>query len=662
MKIQLKSKLLGFGSLLTAGFLALSPVLTFAQEGTLDTTFGGTGYVSTPFANFPIDEGFWDAEVQSDGKIIAAGYTTDDSSSNVDLAVARYNPDGTLDSGFGTGGKVTLDQGDYDFIWDGVAIQADGKIIIAAGNFSGANQSAFIYRLNTNGAVDTSFGNNGVVTFNEVSYFDAVTIQTDGKIVATGAEIISQQFRLLVVRLNTDGSLDTGFGDGGQFIDDLGISYASGEAIRLQSDGRIVISVQYDTLVRLNSNGTLDNNFGNAGVVNIGDVTGTPYGLELQPDGKLIVGGVNYSGVPTSFTLARYNNDGSLDTSFGQSGIATLDKNGGSLAIKITRQQNGKIIIGGQTSAGATLARLNVDGSLDTAFGNSGVATLDVGESDEVLGLALQPDGQIIAVGDSINQGARSNFVARFNGASVIQKPTGLTAVTPTNNAPVLTWDPVTMATSYEIYRQDTSTGTNVLAGTSAMNNFTDIYAPGIYNYTVVAVAANDTRSEPSDPFQVVVIQTTTNQASDIQAQGQSEVVPVNGSDILPGLTSGNNTKASFDFSLGYSSSGVLDVSRPLTLTFNTAQHDFFVESTTVDWLVVDGQNNSRGTFQGLANVTLDNVTTTALPYTAVAIDGALTDPDSDYRFKLTVYTDSSRTTVLYTVDQSLSKGKIKIN
>ncbi len=144
-------------------------------------------------------------------------------------------------------------------------------------------------------------------------------------------------------------------------------------------------------------------------------------------------------------------------------------------------------------------------------------------------------------------------------------------------------------------------------------------------------------------------------------AQGQSQIMPVFGRDVLLGLTSGNATQASFDFDLGYPG-GVWTVTRPLTFTFNSSGHTLFITAANADWLVINGNNNSQGTFQGLANADLDNVTTPGLPYTVTAIDGSLTNPASTSNFNLTVYTDSSRTNVLYTANETLSKGKIKIN
>ncbi len=240
--------------------------------------------------------------------------------------------------------------------------------------------------------------------------------------------------------------------------------------------------------------------------------------------------------------------------------------------------------------------------------------------------------------------------------------PTGLSAVTPTNNAPVLTWNSVPTAASYQVWRQDTLTGLTVEAASNvATNNFTDVYSPGVYNYTVVAVNGAGAMSAPSTAFQVAVTNTAATNSRNLMAQGQSQVLPAFGRDILPGLASGNAIQASFDFDLGYPG-GVFTVTRPLTFTFNAGGHTLFIAATSSDWLVINGANNAQGTFQGVARVDLDNVTTAGLPYTVTAVDGMQAGGGVSSSFKLTVFADSSRSTVLYSVNGPLTKGKIKVN
>jgi hypothetical protein len=244
--------------------------------------------------------------------------------------------------------------------------------------------------------------------------------------------------------------------------------------------------------------------------------------------------------------------------------------------------------------------------------------------------------------------------------------PTGLNAASPTNNAPVLSWDAVPGAAGYQVWRQDTLTGTNIMVSPASLaaTNFTDVYLPGVYNYTVLAVDAGGATSAPSAPLQVAVTnlsQPGSNQANNLSAQGQSQVVPVYGTDTLPGLAPGNTTKADFDFDLGYQNN-TLAIKRQLTATFNAGGNTFHVASTSIDWLVINGTGNSVGTFQGLANVTLNGATATAQPFTITAVDGQAAGGGAAHNLKLTIYADAGRTTVLYQIHQNLSKGKVKIN
>ncbi len=244
--------------------------------------------------------------------------------------------------------------------------------------------------------------------------------------------------------------------------------------------------------------------------------------------------------------------------------------------------------------------------------------------------------------------------------------PTGLSAATPTNNAPVLTWNTVPGAATYQVWREDILTGDSVLVSPAALDatNFTDGYIPGVYQYAVAAVDLAGNSSTLSAPVQVAVtnLSSPANHSRNATAQGQSRVVPVHGTDQLPGLATGSNTKADFDFSLGYRGDGTLDTRRALTFTYNIGDDAFHLASTRIDWLVVSGADNSVATFQGVADAVLNGTATAGLPFTVTAVDGDAAGNGTPHRLRLTVYTDASRATVLYRVDAGLAKGKIKIN
>src|SRR6266576_4089512 len=201
-----------------------------AVDGDLDPTFGTDGKVLTDF-DHSTDIAHAVA-IQADGKLVVVGTTYQDNDfSNEDFAVARYNPDGTLDKTFGVGGKVQTDFPVLAAVASSVVIQPDGKIVVAGGafplfTFAGDFK---VVRYNSNGSLDTSFGNGGIVTttFPEGSYAFDVALQADGKILAAGTvfvdfnpgDISDTDFAL--ARYNSDGSLDTTFGNSGMVMTDF---------------------------------------------------------------------------------------------------------------------------------------------------------------------------------------------------------------------------------------------------------------------------------------------------------------------------------------------------------------------------------------------------------------------------------------------------------
>jgi uncharacterized delta-60 repeat protein len=400
---------------LLAFAVVLAPSLSYGQSrATLDASFGTGGKVIT---NFGGDNDFAHSVViQPDGKIVAAGTTT--LNRGIEFALARYNSDGTLDTTFGVGGIVTADFGITDVAFS-VALQTDGKIL-AAGvtHIDGINNIA-LARYNSDGTLDASFGTDGRVTDNfagvgAVAF--AVAPQPDGKIVAAGWTGINGGADFALVRYNGNGTLDAGFGTAGRVITDFADSQASSVAgvfsIAVQPDGKIVaagdarIDGKYDfTLARYNSNGTLDAGFGTGGKV-ITDFAGSDDGAEavaLQPDGKIVAAGFARS---VDFGLARYNSNGTLDASFGTGGKVTTDFGGFSdAAFGVAIQPDGKIVAagGGITVTSQfmdfALARYNSDGSLDAGFGK--VTTDFAGSQDQAFAVAVQPDGKIVAAGQA---------------------------------------------------------------------------------------------------------------------------------------------------------------------------------------------------------------------------------------------------------------------
>jgi uncharacterized delta-60 repeat protein len=427
-----------FGIQIQRQFLLLCLMLfglsvnSFAAPGDLDASFGTGGVVYTSFNNAFLLDGARAVSIQPDGKAVVVGSTSFNfSGPRAQAAIARYNADGTLDSSFAIGGKMFHSFG-ITSRYTSVVIQPDGKILAAGGvNFNGRNSDFLIRRYNANGSLDDSFGTAGVVTtgFGDESddFTNSILLQTDGKIVAVGYS----NSKIALARYNVDGSLDNSFDGDGKVVASFPGSSTVTAGV-LQSDGKIIAAGNirnetYDNfaLARFNSDGSLDSSFGTNGqtVTKVGNGHNTINAVALQSDGKIIAVGNsgNNNGTQNDFALVRYNTNGSLDQSFGSSGITTTDVEGlNNQAFGIAVQLNGKILVSGainNPNSQALIARYKADGTLDFNFGQSGIVKLPTGQygSTAAYDVALRPDGKIIAVGFG-----SSFFVAQLLGDSPV--------------------------------------------------------------------------------------------------------------------------------------------------------------------------------------------------------------------------------------------------
>ncbi|WP_406337528.1 calcium-binding protein [Streptomyces sp. NBC_00649] len=408
------------------------PGTAAAAPGALDPTFSGDGKVLTSFAD---DDHANDVAVQSDGKIVSVGASADYSVLESDFALTRHNADGTLDTSFGGDGTVTtaINNMNPDFQWseaNAVALQPDGKIVTVGSSWRGYENCCWftVARYNTNGTLDQSFGGGDGRVFTDFGGPDEaqdVAVQPDGKIVALG----TSGGNAALARYNADGTPDTSFGggDGKVTTDPAPESLEEGgdaRALALQPDGKIIAGGQVGTtrfdfvLLRYNANGTLDTSFSGDGIerTDFGDYEAVE-GLAVQPDGRIVAAG----GSGGRFALARYNVNGSLDTTFGNAGRVLTSGGGG--AQDVVLQPDGRIVVDGSNGPGGDFAvlRYNTNGSLDSGFGTGGLVTTDFGGSDQARGVALQPDGKIVAAGQG---GPNTDFaLARYEGGGGTPPP-----------------------------------------------------------------------------------------------------------------------------------------------------------------------------------------------------------------------------------------------
>lgn len=414
-----------------------------AADGQLDPTFGIDGKVTATFG------GTWSdgtaLAIQPDGRIVVAGVDSPDGWT-FDFGVARFQTDGSLDPTFGTGGVVTTNVRQFDYA-RAVAIQPDGRIVVAGtvnyvhgDDFSSGDFG--VVRYNADGSLDTTFDGDGMVitdirpsTDPRQRFPDAVkgmVLQPDGKIVVFGdvREGRGGPADFVLVRYNTDGSLDATFGGGGKVITSLSFADMPAGAVSLQPDGKIVASgTLYGStpfsdgrfiLARYDANGLLDPSFDGDGIATtLFASSATALAMTRQPDGRLIVSG--HAG--GHFALARYDVNGALDTTFGGTGTIVTVLGSRAVSTGLAVQTDGSIVASGTIGEDLTVAsdfavvRYLADGAIDTTFGIGGLARTDiVASTDRSSAVALQFDGRLIVAGMALTNTSGEIALVRYEG------------------------------------------------------------------------------------------------------------------------------------------------------------------------------------------------------------------------------------------------------
>ena len=382
------------GKILVAGSSrnTATGVYTFAEaryniDGSLDSTFGVAGIRTSEFVNGPQGSAIFNTVMGSDGKAIALGYIVNDSSTTVAdtrWALARYNADGTLDTSFDADGKQTYDLRDYANL-NHAATQSDGKILVTGDQATNPvwYGDTAVLRLNVDGSVDTSFGTSGLVTLSfgtDSAGYRVLPLPNDKILVVCGIGA-GVNGNLGLVRLNSNGALDTSFDTDGIVTTSLGASYARfGLDAQQQTDQKIVVLASaYNALtsgtdaflLRYNADGSLDASFDSDGKLAVNGMA--PKQITLQPDGRILLTG-SFQG---NFAVARYNSDGGVDATFGTAGRLITDfGTSGDTAYTLAIDAVGKMVVAGSSNGNFALARYNSDGSLDTSFVGQPQSTL----------------------------------------------------------------------------------------------------------------------------------------------------------------------------------------------------------------------------------------------------------------------------------------------
>jgi uncharacterized delta-60 repeat protein len=398
------------------------------QPGTLDVNFGTGGISVTPTSSADRVDGM---VIQPDGKLLLVG-TCANTSSNLRLFCAlRYNTDGTLDNNFGVGGKSVV--GTTDSLFGGPAIQADGKLVQVGGCVGAIDRDFCIVRYNTNGSLDTGFGTAGrVVTpvSNGNDFARSVAAQADGKLIVVGECFNGTNTDLCAARYHTNGALDTSFGGGGKVITPLCAGASQARDVAVQANGQLIVVGEgcNDSFVavRYDPNGTLDRSFGSNGVAftQLDTVRSSAGSVAIQPDGKLLLFGNCYDGALNKICALRYQADGTLDVRFGIAGKVLISAGArNSYTTQIAIQPDGKIVIAAQCENTNSQYRFcalrrNNNGTVDATFGIGGeTITALRTERNIATGLAIQPDGKIVLAGMCSDTSNSDDFCAlRYDG------------------------------------------------------------------------------------------------------------------------------------------------------------------------------------------------------------------------------------------------------
>jgi uncharacterized delta-60 repeat protein len=456
-------------------------VLRFKSTGAPDLTFGGgNGYVITDVLD---DERVRSVALQADGKIVVAGEGDHGSGTDTDFVVVRYDTAGNLDPTFdGNGKKAEVEPGDqvlskivirpdgriaytgtttdsngvrtlraycynsdgsifYNFALNGgtgtpdtgkgLIVQTDNKVVIAStDDHDLLMRDLGAVRLTSTGTMDSTFGNSGTVTTLIPGAVDSLVdagLQSDGKIVTLSATNKDLQ----LVRYNSDGTIDTSFGVAGRVIDDFLGGDDEPAALAIMDDGKIVVAGsvdypgegQYISIAKYNQDGSPDPSFGNNGklVTNVSSVYERVNDVTVDSDGKILVAGTTFSAFDYDFLALRYNSTGVLDPTFGAFGILITDISPGSndFVYGLTIQPDGKILLAGRTCeifCDFAIARFLPNGGTDNSFGLGGITVTSLLDYDFGYAVALQPNGKIIVGGYGYNAtGGSSILLARYD-------------------------------------------------------------------------------------------------------------------------------------------------------------------------------------------------------------------------------------------------------
>ena len=410
-----------------------------ASNEMVDRTFGIGGIVKTSVG--PGNSSAQAVAVQPDGKVVVAGFASN--GDNDDFAVVRYNRDGQLDTEFNGTGIVTTAIGSRDDAAFAIALQPDRKFVVAGQTSDGTKSSVAAVRYNPDGSLDTDFGNGGKIVISTIAgtaVARSVAIDSIGRIFIAGNAQNGATADILTICLTPNGIPDDSF-DGetgeanGVVLTPVGNGSDQGYGVAVQEDDKIVVSGYFtdgattDTLIlRYSGDGRLDQTFGNHGIArhSFSSDADEALSLALAPDGKIVIGGCIRNGAPNDFLIARFLNDGTPDLDFGINGSTVIPfSSAPDLSLAVAVQSDAKIVVAGFGSNGENndfaVARVTADGQADATFSSDGKVLTMLGDSsDFAFGVAIAPDGGIVTVGRMIGPTTQFGVVRYHPGLASI--------------------------------------------------------------------------------------------------------------------------------------------------------------------------------------------------------------------------------------------------
>ena len=405
-------------------FLLLA-VTIHAQDGVLDESFGNGGIAKLDDPDSSSRAG--DIALTENQDIIAVGRI--DNNSAIYNSVLKLNSDGTLDTSFGTNGYSLVNFGSSALDrYIGVFIQENGNIV-AAGHHGSPNLDIVVSRFLPNGMLDTSFGNSGhsFLDIAELDYFGKIIPADNGFFIVNHSSTAGVASYLTIAKYDSEGTLDFSFGNNGVVLTDFNLDLPWPREVILDPLGNLFVCIQMDgafpdpqqtQILKYLPDGNLDTTFAENGILiadtNEGLTRGT---IQFDASGNLMVAYLSESGFPGEVPtfVSRYFDNGDLDLSFGNQGTMEIDM-GGLTPHKIIVQPNGKFVltgnIGGSEAGTFAISRLNPSGSLDTTFGNEGLIV----EQFEMSDALMQNDGKLLGFGHTWWFTNELNFIwARYN-------------------------------------------------------------------------------------------------------------------------------------------------------------------------------------------------------------------------------------------------------